>query len=120
LLVKSSRLFAPGIQALAAEMARRGGVITASVRYAKGVRHNGTHALDLLALLFGPVIDARPLRRQPDWFQDDPSVSAVLRLQRCAEAYLLAHDERAFTLFEADILTDWGRIILGEDGLIHR
>jgi predicted dehydrogenase len=111
LIVNYTRRFVPAFQALAGISA-----MTATIRYAKGVRHNGTHAIDLCRMLFGECLEALPLARKPDFWPDDPTVSAFLRFERCPEVFLQALDERCFTLFEVDIITPTQRIVVDQDG----
>lgn len=111
LVVNYSRRFVPAYQALAGMTA-----MTATIRYAKGMRHNGTHAIDLCRMLFGECLNATALARKTDFWPDDPTVSAFLRFERCPEVFLQALDERCFTLFEVDIITPDSRILVDQDG----
>jgi predicted dehydrogenase len=111
LIINYSRRFVPAFQALAGMTA-----MTATIRYAKGVRHNGTHAIDLCRMLFGECLEAIPLARKNDFWPEDPSVSAFLCFERCPEVFLQALDERSFTLFEVDIVTSDSRIVVDQDG----
>jgi predicted dehydrogenase len=111
LIVNYSRRFVPAWQ-----RARGMAAISASIRYAKGVRHNGTHAIDLCRMLFGECRDVVPLARRHDHWTDDPTVSAFLSFDHCPEVFLQGHDERAFTLFEVDILGVNFRFIVDRDG----
>lgn len=111
LIVNYTRRFTPVWRGLAPCTA-----MSATFRYAKGLRHNGTHALDLCRMLFGDCVDARVLARNTDFWPDDPTVSAFLRFERCPEVFLQGMDERCFTFFEADIIApDW-RLIVDKDG----
>jgi predicted dehydrogenase len=111
LLVNYSRRFVPAWRRLNGTEA-----MSTTIRYAKGLRHNGTHALDLCRMLFGECLDARPLSVKFDFWADDPSVSAFLRFERCPEVSLQALDERCFTHFEVDIVSRTGRIVVDRDG----
>jgi predicted dehydrogenase len=111
LIVNYSRRFVPAFQTLAGMAA-----MTATIRYAKGVRHNGTHAIDLCRMLFGECLDATALARKNDFWPDDPSVSAFLKFERCPEVFLQTLDEGRFTLFEVDIVTPNSRIVVDQDG----
>jgi predicted dehydrogenase len=111
LIVNYSRRFVPAYQAIAGMTA-----MTATIRYAKGVRHNGTHAIDLCRMLFGECQEVLSLARKTDFWLEDPTVSAFLRFERCPEVFLQALDERCFTLFEVDIVTPTQRIIVDQDG----
>jgi predicted dehydrogenase len=111
LLVNYSRRFVPVWRRLSGSEA-----ISVTIRYAKGIRHNGTHALDLCRMLFGTCLAAQPLSKKFDFWPDDPSVSAFLRFERCPEVWLQALDERCFTHFEVDIVSQTGRVVVDGDG----
>jgi predicted dehydrogenase len=111
LLVNYSRRFTPLWQSL-----RGSNAMSATIRYGKGIRHNGTHALDLCRMIFGECLDAGPLARKSDHWSDDPSISAFLSFERCPEVFLQGLDERAFTLFEVDIVAPTWRLIVDSDG----
>jgi predicted dehydrogenase len=111
LLVNYSRRYTPLWQSVSGRVA-----MSTVIRYGKGLLHNGTHAIDLCRMLFGECLDAIPLARKNDHAASDPSVSAFLKFERCPEVFLQALDERAFTLFEVDIVApDW-RLIVDNDG----
>lgn len=111
LVVNYSRRFVPLWQRL-----RGGEAMSATIRYGKGLRHNGTHAIDLCRMLFGECTGEKPLARKHDHWNDDPTVSAFLSFERCPEVFLQALDERCFTLFEVDVISATSRIIVDCDG----
>lgn len=111
LIVNYTRRFVPAWQRL-----RGTSAMSTTIRYAKGLRHNGTHAIDLCRMLFGEYGGGASLARKYDHWADDPTVSALLRFERCPEVYLLSLDERCFTLFEADIIAPTSRVIVDQDG----
>lgn len=111
LIVNYTRRFVPAWQRLRGREA-----MTATIRYAKGIRHNGTHAIDLCRMLFGECTGGEALARKHDHWPDDPTVSAFLQFERCPEVFLQALDERCFTLFEADIVYRTSRVIVDSDG----
>jgi len=111
LIVNYTRRFVPAWQRL-----RGRDAMTATIRYAKGVRHNGTHAIDLCRMLFGECTKYKPLASKYDHWRDDPTVSAFLGFERCPEVFLQALDERCFTLFEVDIVYQTARIVVDSDG----
>lgn len=90
--------------------------VSACFKYAKGINHNGSHALDLARFLFGEATLTQALYGRRDHFPDDPTVSAYLRFERCPEIFLQGLDERLFTFFEFDLTTDQGRYLVNEDG----
>jgi predicted dehydrogenase len=106
-----SRRFVPLWQSLRGTTA-----MAATIRYAKGLRHNGTHALDLCRMLFGECLGSQALERTVDHWPDDPTVSAFLKFERCPQVFLQALDERCFTLFEVDIIAPTWRIVVDADG----
>jgi predicted dehydrogenase len=111
LVVNYSRRFVPAWQALSGSSA-----ISATIKYAKGIRHNGTHAIDLCRMLFGECLEALTLSGKYDYWDHDPTVTAFLRFERCPEVLLQGLDERCFTLFEVDIVGTDYRVIVDQDG----
>lgn len=111
LVVNYSRRFVPAWQALAG-----GSAMSATIKYAKGICHNGTHAIDLSRMLFGECLEAQALCGKYDYWDEDPTVTAFLRFERCPEVLLQGLDERCFTLFEADIVGADYRVIVDQDG----
>jgi predicted dehydrogenase len=116
-LVNYTRRFVPFYTALAKRL-RSGQEEARSmvVKYAKGISHNGSHALDLARFLFGEPTVAVPLSFRNDFWAHDPTVSAFLRYTHCPEVFLQGLDERTFTFFECDIVTRSGRYVINEDG----
>jgi predicted dehydrogenase len=114
LLVNYTRRFVGLYRELATRFAG-GGVLTAAIRYAKGMRHNGVHAIDLARLLFGEVQSAGALAARYDHRSDDPTVTAFLTCAHCPELILQSLDERCFTLFEVDVIAADGRWIIDGD-----
>ena len=116
LLVNYTRRYSPMYQAMAIRFHQEEEeVISASIRYAKGLWHNGSHALDLALLLFGKVQRAQALTLTHDFHENDPSVSAFLSFEYCPIFFLQALDERHYTLFEVDIFTDQKRYVINMD-----
>jgi predicted dehydrogenase len=115
LIVNYTRRFMPFWQQF-----RDSKAMTTTIRYAKGIVHNGTHAIDLCRMLFGECLAAVPLARKTDYWDHDPTVTAFMRFERCPEVFLQALDERCFTLFEVDIVRERSRSIVDTDGRRHR
>ena len=111
LIVNYTRRFVAAWQQMRGKAA-----MSTTIRYAKGLRHNGTHAIDLCRMLFGECLGAIYLAKKTDYWSDDPTVSAFLRFERCPEVYLQSLDERCFTLFEADIIAPASRVVVDSDG----
>jgi predicted dehydrogenase len=111
LVVNYTRRFVPLWQRL-----RGGEAMSTTIRYAKGLRHNGTHAIDLCRMLFGECTGYKPLAKKYDHWDDDPTVSAFLAFERCPEVFLQALDERCFTQFEVDVISATSRVTVDSDG----
>ena len=86
--------------------------------YGKGLLHNGSHLLDLLHNLLGDIHDYRLTSVINDFYDDDPSVSAVLTVQDGVPFFLQSIDCRAYTIFEMDLLFERGRVRLIDSGFI--
>lgn len=110
-IVNYSRRFVPVWQSLKGMHA-----ISATIKYAKGIAHNGTHAIDLCRMLFGECLEAHALSGKFDYWPDDPTVTAHLRFERCPDVLFQGLDERCFTLFEVDIVGAAYRVIVDQDG----
>jgi predicted dehydrogenase len=111
LVVNYSRRFVPAWQFLRGMTA-----MSCIIKYAKGILHNGTHAIDLCRMLFGESLHMQPLASKVDFWKEDPTVSAFLSFERCPEVFLQGLDERHQTLFEVDIIGAGFRFIVDQDG----
>ncbi len=115
-IVNFTRRFIPQYQKLSDLILETGGAISATIRYAKGILHNGIHAIDLARLLFGDVLSATALSSQFDYWEDDPTMTAHLSLEQCPNLILQGLDEGCFTFFELDVITRQARFIIDQDG----
>lgn len=111
MVVNYSRRFIPAWQDEAGRTAT-----SATIKYAKGIKHNGTHAIDLCRMLFGECIEALPLSGKNDHWENDPTLTSFLSFEHCPEVLLQGLDERCFTLFEVDIVGADYRLIVDQDG----
>jgi predicted dehydrogenase len=117
LAVNYTRRFTPAFRALRDELAAGalGELQHVTGVYVKGLRHNGTHWLDLLRFLAGdPVVVAAWDRLGEGG--EDPSLDAELALPGGATARLAALDTRCFTAFEMDLFGTRGRVRVAESG----
>ena len=117
LAVNYSRRFAPAFAAVARAVAagELGELQHVHGTYVKGLRHNGTHWLDLLRMLAGEPVAVRGWDRLMEG-GDDPSLDAELLLPGGAWARLAALNARAFTAFELELTGTAGRVRLAESG----
>ncbi len=110
LAVNYSRRYVPEFNLLREEIASGsfGRFLAGSGYYGKGTQHNGTHLIDLLRFLMGEIQEVKTWFRLSDYHEDDPTCSAVLKLERGGDVVIQAIDCRSHTIFELDLLF-WNR-----------
>lgn len=88
--------------------------------YTKGMRHNGSHALDLMQFLMpGLRLESQ---KSPSWQQrslvglSDPPVDVKFTLSQGVSGILHSLPSEEHTVFELDFLFDKARLILTEGG----
>ncbi|WP_374537396.1 Gfo/Idh/MocA family protein [Chitinimonas taiwanensis] len=120
LAVNYSRRFCPSHarvrQALVA--GELGQVQTVTGFYGKGIRHNGTHWLDLLRDFFGSIVSVQAWSSRVTSFEDDPTPDLRIELASGLVAWLHASEHSEYSLFEMDIVGTRGRVRIRESG--HR
>jgi predicted dehydrogenase len=84
--------------------------------YGKGTLHNGSHMIDLLRFLFGDITETLTISRINDFYDDDPSCSALLTLAQGETFTMHAVDCRSFTIFELDLLFEQRRVRIVDAG----
>jgi predicted dehydrogenase len=116
--VNYTRRFIPALRKLAAELVQGsfGEFLGGSGFYGKGLYHNGSHMLDLLAMLLGDVQSVKALGTIKDGNPEDPSVSAILVYDRqpfymgvVPRTFVNAFDITLYFQKAAIRLTDCGR-----------
>ncbi len=119
LAVNHTRRWAPDVIALAADLAagRHGAVRSASGFYTKGIGNNGSHMLDLLAMLLGPLSLVAAGAPRFDFRENDPSVPALLTAGDDIPVTLNIGDAGDYALFELRIVTENGTIEMIDGGL---
>ncbi len=117
LAVNYSRRWSPQVVQLKAELTEGywGAVRSVSTVYNKGILNNGSHMLDLLLFLFGPLHIASVGQAVDDFFSDDPSVDATLHTEQGLPIQLNVAHAQDYALFEMQIVTEKG-VICMEDG----
>ena len=122
LAVNYTRRWDPAMAALRFELTRGdwGAIRAIVVWYVRGVVNNGSHAIDLLHWLLGPMEIAVVTGSRMDGITDDPSIDAVLRLADGTSVHLVAGDGRDFALFEIQILAERGMISIEDAGMTIR
>lgn len=84
--------------------------------YNKGVLNNGSHMVDLIHLLFGPVAPVAVAGAREDGVPGDPTVDAVLRLDDGTPVHLVGADARDYAVFELSIVAEAGLLALCDSG----
>lgn len=113
--VNFTRRFAPVFQELAAGKTDYGAFISGTGLYGKGFVHNGSHMIDLLRLLVGEVESAEQIGEFDDFYADDLTKTAILRL-RNGEFYMRGVDCKHYTVFELDLCFEKARVQILEGG----
>lgn len=118
--VNYTRRFVPEIRSIreAVRSGNYGKFLTGTGHYGKGLLHNGSHMVDLLQFLVGEVGNVAKISEITDFYDDDPSVSALLTMC-CGGVFHLRHiDSRNFHIFELDLTFEKKRIRIYELGTI--
>jgi predicted dehydrogenase len=116
--VNYTRRFVPEIRSI--REAIRNGIygkfLTGIGYYGKGLSHNGSHMVDLLQFLVGEVAKVAGISEIADFYDDDPSMSALLTMRSGGVFYLRHIDSRKFHIFELDLTFESKRIRIYELG----
>lgn len=115
--VNYNRRWDPTINGLRDEIAQGGwGTLrSATAVYNKGLLNNGSHMLDLLSQLLGPL---EPIAAGPaisDFFETDPTIPACLIEKSGAPIYLTCSHAADYSLFEFRLVFSEGSVSI-EDG----
>jgi predicted dehydrogenase len=98
-----------------------GRVQSVTGHYVKGILNCGSHLIDILNFLVGPVAPIAVLQRHPGGAgPGDPTLDAQLVTAEGAPVYLVGGDEKAFFTFEADLMMERGHIVIEDLGLTLR
>lgn len=117
LAVNYSRRWSPQVAQLKTELAdgHWGAVRSVSAVYNKGLLNNGSHMIDLLLALFGPLQIVSVGQAVDDFFSDDPTIDATLLNEQGLPIQLNVAHAQDYALFEMQIVTEKG-VISMEDG----
>jgi len=117
LAVNHSRRWSPEVLQLKQQFAQGhwGAVRSVSAICNKGMLNNGSHMIDLLLNLFGPLHITHVGQAVFDHFDADPSVDACLQTADGVPIQLNVANAQDFALFEMQIVTEKG-VIAMEDG----
>lgn len=95
-----------------------GEYVTGTGYYGKGFLHAGSHVIDLLRFLFFEVVDSLIINQIFDCYDDDPSISAILKFKSDKPFYLQAVDRNLYNASEIDLIFEKRRIRFIQKGLI--
>lgn len=111
LAVNYVRRWNPTLAVLAARLAAGefGEIRRATAYYTKGIANNGTHVVDLLGWLVGPIRSVRALRATPEG-GGDLAADALCFTETGVPCYLQACRQEDFNILELDLLTGRGRL----------
>jgi len=88
--------------------------------YGKGVLNNGGHMVDLLICLLGPLSLLSVGQPVWDFWDDDPTIPALLQTSSGVPVQLSVSDARDFAFFELQIVSERGVILMENGGLQWR
>lgn len=116
--VNYTRRFVPEIRSIreAIRCGSYGKLLSGTGYYGKGLLHNGSHMVDLLQFLVGEVDKIAKVSEIADFYEEDPSVSALLTMCSGGDFYLRHIDARNFHIFELDLTFEKKRIRICELG----
>jgi predicted dehydrogenase len=119
LAVNYTRRWAPDLAEFASQIEAGwwGALISATGTYTKGIVHNGTHVVDLLHMLVGEVELHAVGPARIDYWQHDPTASALLTARNGAPVHLISGDARAVTQFELILAFEKGEIAMRDGGM---
>lgn len=122
LVVNYTRRWDPTITKLHADIdAGQWGQLRAVVGlYNKGILNNGSHMLDLLHLLVGPMDLVKIGKPIHDHFSDDPSVPVWLEGPQGVPVHLACGHAEDYSIFELQLVFSHGVLTMEEGGMFWR
>lgn len=85
-------------------------------KYSRGILNNGTHLIDLLLRMFGPVNSVHGFKNPTRIANEsDPTTSGALTFKNGTSGYLHGLNNDCYNIFELDILGEQGRITIVYD-----
>ncbi len=122
LAVNHTRRWAPDILKLQADMqAGRWGQLRSVVGcYNKGILNNGSHMLDLLHLLVGPMEIVKVGKPILDFFPNDPTVPVWLEGANGLPVHLVCGHAEDYAIFELQMVFSLGVLTMEEGGMFWR
>lgn len=88
--------------------------------YNKGILNNGSHMLDLLHLLVGPMKIIKVGKHVQDFFPNDPTVPVWLESDQGVPVHLVCAHAEDYAAFELQLVFSLGVLTMEEGGLFWR
>ncbi len=119
LVINHTRRWAPDLLRLRKQIHDGfwGEIRSVTAIYGKGVLNNGGHMMDLLISLLGPLSLMSVGQPVWDFWDDDPTIPALLQTSAGVPVTLNISDPRDFALFELQIVAERGVIMMQNGGL---
>jgi predicted dehydrogenase len=122
LAVAYLRRWTPAVQELKQELETGawGDLRAITGLYTKGILNNGSHLLDLVRYLFGPLTLHTVTNQRFDAGPDDPTVDAALHLENGVPVHVIGVDSRDYALFELHLIAARGAVGIEQSGRVIR
>lgn len=122
LAVNYSRRFDPDVSRFQADMreGRWGQLHSVMGIYNKGILNNGSHMLDLLSLLVGPMNIVKVGKPVHDFFPDDPTIPVWLEGANGLPIHLACGHAKDYAIFELQFVFSLGVLTMEEGGMFWR
>jgi predicted dehydrogenase len=122
LAINHTRRWAPDVLLLREQIhtGAWGKIRSATATYSKGVLNNGGHMVDLLIGLLGQLSLLSAGQPLWDFWDDDPTIPAMLQTSSGVPVQLNVSDARDFAFFELQIVSERGVILMENGGFQWR
>jgi predicted dehydrogenase len=120
-VINYTRRYTPGIQRLRAQIKQQkwGTFQAGTAYYGNGFLNNGSHMVDLLCYLLGPIeAFSKSTAVKDNRIGEDETISVQLNFPS-GSVYMHGLDHRNFTVFELDLLFSKGRIRLTDRAMVE-
>jgi len=116
--VNYTRRWSPGLAQIRADIvAGKWGRVTGGIgRYSKGLYNCGSHMIDLVNYLVGPVVPEQVFSKIEDFSASDPTLSVFMKFENDSQFVLIGSDGRDFFTFELTLITEKGEIVIEDLG----
>lgn len=116
LVLNYTRRFAPLLDVLRAHLEPSRAAVQGVIRYTGGLRHNGTHWIDLCRAVLGEVANVDALGSAGAGSQADPPQSVRLRFEAGAEVTLVGLSGAEYSVGEGELYFPQGVIRFSDGG----